>query len=51
MPAISVYEFAQKVKQYVAINHGQPKWIIHKIIAVYSTRSKSTKFGYKVVPL
>ena len=51
MPAITVFEFAQKVKQYVAINQGHSKWMIHKIIAVYSTRSKATKFGYKVVPL
>ena len=51
MPAISVYEFAQKAKQYIAINLNHPKWIIHKIIVVYSTRSKSTKFGYKVIPL
>ena len=49
MPAISVFEFAQKIKEYVTLSH--PNWFIDKIIAIYSTRSKNTKFGYKVVPL
>ena len=51
MPAVSVYEFAQKIRSYVSINLGHSKWFIHKIIVVYSTRSKATKFGYKVIPL
>ena len=51
MPAISVYEFAQRISQYVSDNLNHKEWVIHKIIAVYSTRSKETKFGYKVVPL
>ena len=49
MPAISVFEFAQKVKEYVTLNH--PKWFIDKIIAVYSTRLKPITCGYKVIPL
>ena len=51
MPAISVYEFAQRISQYVSDNLNHKEWHIDKIIAVYSTRSKETKFGYKVVPL
>ena len=51
MPAISVFEFAQRIQEYVVKDLGHDKWFINKIIAVYSTRSKNTKYGYKVVPL
>ena len=51
MPAINVFEFAQKISQYVSDNLNHKEWHIDKVIAVYSTRSKATKFGYKVVPL
>ena len=51
MPALNVFEFAQRIKEYVVKDLGHDKWYINKIIAVYSTRSKNTKYGYKVVPL
>lgn len=51
MPAVSVFEFAQKVKQYVAVDLDHSDWFITNLRVVYSTRSKPTKFGYKVVPL
>ena len=51
MPALNVFEFAQRIKEYVAQDLGHNKWFIEKIIAVYSTRSKKTKYGYKVMPL
>ena len=51
MPALNVFEFAQRIQEYVTKDLGHPKWSIAKIVAVYSTRSKNTKFGYKVAPL
>ena len=51
MPAVRVYEFARKVKQYVAVDLDHSDWFITNLRVVYSTRSKPTKFGYKVVPL
>ena len=51
MPALSVFEFAQRIQEYVTKDLGHNKWFINKIIAVYSTRSKNIKYGYKVVPL
>lgn len=50
MPAIKVFEFAQKIKDYVhnALNHKD--WYINSILVFYSTRSKATKYGYKVTP-
>ena len=51
MPALSVFEFAQRIQEYVVKDLGHDKWFINKIIAVYSTRSKNIKYGYKVVPL
>lgn len=51
MPAITVFEFAQRIKDYVHNTLGHNKWYITKVIATYSTRSKLTKYGYKVIPL
>ena len=51
MPAIKVFEFAQKIKDYVRIGLNHTTWIVDSILVFYSTRSKQTKFGYKVVPL
>ena len=51
MPALNVFEFAQRIQEYVTKDLGHDKWFINKIVAVYSTRSKNTKYGYKVVPL
>ncbi len=49
MPAIKVYELTQMIKEFVLKEH--PNWFIDSILVVYSTRSKATKFGYKVTPL
>ena len=51
MPAIKVFEFAQRIKDYVRIGLNHTNWIVDSILVFYSTRSKQTKFGYKVVPL
>ena len=51
MPAVSVFEFAQKVKQYVAVDLDHSDWFITNLRVVYSTRVKPNKFGYMVVPL
>ena len=50
MPAIKVFDFTQKIKDYVrnVLNHKD--WYINSILVFYSTRSKATKFGYKVTP-
>ena len=49
MPAISVFNLAQRIKEHVCKEHES--WIIDTILVFYSTRSKPTKFGYKVAPL
>ena len=49
MPALKVYDFTQRIKQYVRDTHDD--WFVIKILVVYSTRSKPTKYGYKVTPL
>ena len=51
MPALKVFEFAQRIKDYVRINLNHSNWIVNSILVFYSTRSKQTQFGYKVVPL
>ena len=51
MPAIKVFDFAQRIKDYVRIGLSHTNWIVDSILVFYSTRSKQTKFGYKVVPL
>ena len=51
MPAIKVFDFAEKIKEYVRIKLSHTNWIVDSILVFYSTRSKQTKFGYKVVPL
>ena len=49
MPAINVFDFTQKIKNYVGNAHKD--WSINSILVFYSTRSKPTPFGYKVTPL
>ena len=49
MPILGVYDFTQKIKQYVRDTHVD--WFVTKILVVYSTRSKSTDVGYNVTPL
>lgn len=51
MPAITVFEFAQRIKDYVHNTLGHNQWYITEIIAPYSTRSKFIAYGYKVIPL
>ena len=51
MPAIKVFDFAQKVKEYVHDVLQHTSWKVITVVVVYSTRVKQTKFGYKVIPL
>lgn len=51
MPAIKVFDFAQKVKEYVHDILQHTSWKVITVVVVYSTRVKQTKFGYKVIPL
>ena len=51
MPVIKVFDFAQKVKEYVHNVLKHTSWKVITVVVVYSTRVKQTKFGYKVIPL
>ena len=51
MPTIRVFDFANAVKDYVRNVLKRTSWSVQTILAVYSTRVKSTQFGYKVIPL
>ena len=51
MQAIKVFDFAQKVKEYVHDVLQHTSWKVITVVVVYSTRVKQTKFGYKVIPL
>ena len=51
MPSIRVFDFANMVKDYIRDVLKHPSWFVHTILAIYSTRVKDIKYGYKVVPL
>ena len=51
MPAVNVFDFTEKIKDYVRSSLNHNDWFINSILVVYSTRSKATKYGYKVTPL
>ena len=51
MPVTRVFDFAQKVKEYVHDVLQHTSWKVITVVVVYSTRVKQTKFGYKVIPL
>ena len=51
MPVIKVFDFANAVKDYIRDALKYTRWNVQTILVFYSTRVKTTKFGYKVVPL
>ena len=62
MPSISVFDLVNTLKDYIhnerSLNSWTPSstslvqnWLIKQIIIPFSKRVKSTKYGYKVVPL
>ena len=51
MPVINVFDFAERIKQYVHDDLGHKNWFVNNILVFYSTRSKQTRYGYKVAPL
>ena len=51
MPAISVFDLVNTLKDYIHNERSLTSWYIKQIIIPFSKRVKSTKYGYKVVPL
>ena len=51
MTVTRVFDFAQKVKEYVHDVLQHTSWKVITVVVIYSTRVKQTKFGYKVIPL
>ena len=51
MPAIKVFDFVQRVKEFIHDKLSHNTWIVKRIVLPYSKRFKNTLYGYKVVPL